>query len=129
MTDDQLGDMMVRHLPEGVRLTAVMDCCHSGTGLDLPYSWTGHGWREDTNPYHTLGDVQMFSGCADDDTSSDASTAYGASGGAMTTAFCDVLRANPGLCYSDLMRLLNQTMGRRGFSQRAQLTSSQTFGF
>lgn len=129
MTDDQLSEIIVKNLPEGVRLTAVMDCCHSGTGLDLPYTWTARGWKEDTNPYHSLGDVQMFSGCADEDTSSDAATAYGAAGGAMTTAFCDVLRANLYLSYSDLMKMLNQTMARRGFSQRAQLTSSQRFGF
>jgi hypothetical protein len=129
LTDDHIAELMVRHLPEGVRLTAVMDCCHSGTGLDLPYTWTGRGWREETNPFHTLGDVQMFSGCEDDDTSSDASTAYGAAGGAMTTAFCDVLRRHHGgVRYADLIGLLNQVMAQRGFSQRAQLTSSQCFG-
>jgi len=129
MTDDEMGEIMVKHLPEGVRLTAVMDCCHSGTGLDLPYTWTGRGWKEETNPYFSFGDVQMLSGCEDDDTSSDASTAYGAAGGAMTTAFCDVLRSQQGLCYSDLMLQLNQLMRRRGFSQHAQLTSSQQFHF
>jgi len=129
MTDDEMGEIMVKQLPEGVRLTAVMDCCHSGTGLDLPFTWTARGWKEETNPYFSLCDVQMFSGCEDDDTSSDASTAYGAAGGAMTTAFCDVLRSYPGLSYSDLMSQLNQLMRRRGFSQRAQLTSSQQFRF
>merc|ERR1719499_2672641 len=81
ITDDIMGDLMVKHLPEGVRLTAVMDCCHSGTGLDLPFSWTGRGWREETNPFHSRGDVQLFSGCADDDTSADATGAWGAAGG------------------------------------------------
>mmetsp|Transcript_18484 Transcript_18484/g.48777 ORF Transcript_18484/g.48777 Transcript_18484/m.48777 type:complete len:172 (-) Transcript_18484:55-570(-) len=106
-----------------------MDCCHSGTGLDLPYTWTSRGWKEETNPYHSMGDVVMFSGCADDDTSADATTAYGASGGAMTTAFCDVLRSNPRLNFTELMRQLNHTIARRGFRQRAQLTSSQQFSF
>lgn len=129
ITDDEMSEIMVRHLPEGVRLTCVMDCCHSGTGMDLPYKWTGWGWREETNPYFSLGDVQMFSGCEDDDTSSDAATAYGAAGGAMTTAFCDVLRNSPGLAYSQFMSHLNQLMHRRGFSQHAQLTSTQQFAF
>jgi len=108
-----------------------MDCCQSGTGLDLHSAWNPRrGWREETNPFHTLGDVQLFSGCEDDDTSSDASTAYGAAGGAMTTAFCDVLRQNPGgLTYAQFMQHLTSVIHRRGFSQHAQLTSSQRFEF
>jgi len=130
MPDDQLGDIIVKGLPEGVRLTAIMDCCHSGTGLDLPYTWMhGRGWKEETNPFHSMGDVQMISGCEDDDTSSDASTVYGAAGGAMTTAFCDVMRAKRCLSYPDLMQQLNHVMRSRGFSQHAQLTSSQRFDF
>jgi hypothetical protein len=44
---------------------ALLDSCHSGTGLDLPFTWQPRqgGWREETNPYHSLGDVQMISGC------------------------------------------------------------------
>jgi len=131
MTDDEISEILVRHLPEGVRLTAVMDCCHSGTGLDLPFAWNPRrGWKEETNPFLSLGDVQLFSGCEDDDTSSDASTAYGAAGGAMTTAFCDVLRQNPGgLTYAQFMQQLTSVIHRRGFSQHAQLTSSQRFEF
>merc|ERR1719330_2329180 len=106
-----------------------MDCCHSGTCLDLPFCWTGRGWREETNPYHSLGDVQMFSGCEDDDTSSDASTAYGAAGGAMTTALCDVLRRNPSPLYPELLNMLSQSLRQRGFSQQPVLSSSQCFDF
>merc|ERR1712060_526844 len=48
----------------------------------------------------------------------------------MTTAFCDVLReSGAGLPYPRLMDRLNTVMRRRGFSQRAQLTSSQRFDF
>lgn len=35
--DDLLYDIVVKNLPEGVFLFALMDCCHSGTVFDLPY--------------------------------------------------------------------------------------------
>jgi len=34
---------MVKPLPEGCLLTALADCCHSGTVLDLPYSYNISG--------------------------------------------------------------------------------------
>eukprot|EP00406_Dinophysis_acuminata_P015370 CAMPEP_0179348438 /NCGR_PEP_ID=MMETSP0797-20121207/73696_1 /TAXON_ID=47934 /ORGANISM="Dinophysis acuminata, Strain DAEP01" /LENGTH=472 /DNA_ID=CAMNT_0021063231 /DNA_START=1 /DNA_END=1415 /DNA_ORIENTATION=- len=107
VVDDEIFDAIVLPLPPGVKLTAVMDCCHSGTGLDLPYSWTQRGWREEVNPYFPRGDVQLFSGCEDDDVSADACSRYGQAGGAMTTAFCDVLRSHPSPTYAQLMTELS----------------------
>lgn len=129
IVDDDLFDIICATLPSGAKLTAVMDCCHSGTGLDLPFTYDTYGrnWIEDDNPCHSEGDVQLFSGCEDDQTSADASSLYGAAAGAMTTAFCDVLESNPAPTYPQLLQSLHGKLQSRGFSQRPQLTASQRF--
>jgi len=43
IVDDEVHDVLVRGLPKGVRLTAIMDCCHSESVLDLPYSYNING--------------------------------------------------------------------------------------
>eukprot|EP00755_Sulcionema_specki_P025021 Sspe_Gene.82372::Locus_53988_Transcript_1_1_Confidence_1.000_Length_1485::g.82372::m.82372 len=42
ITDDQLFEHLCASLPPGVRLVCIMDCCHSGTILDLPYTFVGN---------------------------------------------------------------------------------------
>jgi metacaspase-1 len=39
IVDNDLFDILVANLPKGVRLTCIMDCCHSGSILDLPYTY------------------------------------------------------------------------------------------
>jgi len=129
ITDDQISQIIVHPLPNGSRLTAVMDSCHSGTGLDLPFKWTYRGWKEETNPHFSPADVQLFSGCADDDCSADAGGMYQAPGGAMTTALCEALRMNPAPTYGGLMQQMSYVLRQRGFSQKPQLSSTQPFEF
>mmetsp|Transcript_28046 Transcript_28046/g.87048 ORF Transcript_28046/g.87048 Transcript_28046/m.87048 type:complete len:400 (-) Transcript_28046:89-1288(-) len=127
--DDLLWKELVNKVPEGVRLTAIMDCCHSGTGLDLPFKFQmGRGWSVDDDPGFSPGDVQMFSGCMDSQTSADC-VAGGVAGGAMTNAFLAVLSAHDDgdLQYHDLMDALHTELKRKRMSQKPQLSSSQKF--
>lgn len=124
--DDELWSNLVYPLPSGVRLTAIMDCCHSGTGLDLPFTWN-MGWREDENPSHSCGDVQLFSGCQDDQCSSDGDVERFKIGGAMTNAFIRAYKAQPFQPYPEFLERLRHNLRKAGFSQRPQLSSSQAF--
>jgi len=41
--DDDLYELLIKNLPDGVHMTSLMDCCHSGTIMDLPYLFKGDG--------------------------------------------------------------------------------------
>ncbi|KAJ2893467.1 Ca(2+)-dependent cysteine protease [Coemansia aciculifera] len=41
--DDVMNAIMVRPLPRGARLTAIFDCCHSASALDLPFKYNHLG--------------------------------------------------------------------------------------
>lgn len=129
IVDDEIFDTTCAPLQSGVKLTGVMDCCHSGTGLDLPFVWQGGKWIEEDNPCHSAGDVCMISGCMDEQTSADATGNRGEAAGAMTTALCDVLDDLSGssIGYTQLLEQMRVKLAQRGFDQIPNLTSSQRF--
>ncbi|KDN35889.1 hypothetical protein RSAG8_11251, partial [Rhizoctonia solani AG-8 WAC10335] len=43
IVDDDMHEIMVQSLPPGCRLTAIFDCSHSGSALDLPYTYSTGG--------------------------------------------------------------------------------------
>jgi len=43
IVDDVIYENLVKPLPQGCRLTAVFDSCHSGTVMDLPYTYQCDG--------------------------------------------------------------------------------------
>ncbi|KAJ1801830.1 Ca(2+)-dependent cysteine protease, partial [Coemansia sp. RSA 2598] len=149
--DDDMNAIMVRPLPRGARLTAIFDCCHSATALDLPFmynhmgklknekaiSFAGKGLMAAGNSYlkgdiagalkgltksldimmtgdqkleksrrtkSTMGDVIMFSGCKDDQTSADTKTEDLAFTGAMSHALVSSMNANPHQTYVELLQ-------------------------
>lgn len=46
LRDDDVFEMLVAPLPKGVLMTCIMDCCHSGSILDLPYGFLADGQQE-----------------------------------------------------------------------------------
>jgi hypothetical protein len=55
IVDDEMHDIMVKPLPAGCRLTAIFDCCHSGSALDLPYEYGVNGTLREPNMVRDAG--------------------------------------------------------------------------
>lgn len=129
ITDDIIWSAIVYPLLDGVKLVTVMDSCHSGTVLDLPYDYDYKlsKWKEDLNPCHSAGDVIQFSGCTDDQYSDTIGTKRYNAGGAMTNALLAVLNQNASPTYEELLQQMTTHLRQQGFKQAPQLTASQRF--
>lgn len=54
LIDDEIHAICVKYLPPGVRLTVILDCCHSGTGMDLPYVYNHDGSLKKYSPFKQI---------------------------------------------------------------------------
>ncbi|KAI4837175.1 metacaspase-1 [Plasmodium brasilianum] len=91
--DDELHKHLIQPLNNGVKLIAVMDCCNSGSSIDLAYKYKmkSRKWKEVKNPFHVVCDVSQLSGCKDNDFSYEIDNGRNAPGGSMVTAIIHIL--------------------------------------
>ena len=110
-------------------LFAVLDCCHSGSGMDLAYNlYQRYGGLSlsmvrDKSYTPTKGKVIMLSGCLDPQTSADAYE-EGQSQGALTYAFLKVMQRK-NLTYEKLVLEVRKLLKRKGYSQIPTLSSGR----
>ena len=101
IVDDELW-AWASSFPEGATVFSIVDACHSGSALDLPYALKAQPGkvgafsvaRVERRP-DTAAKVIMLSGCRDDQTSLDSVDANRQPAGALTYAFCDYVLHNP----------------------------------
>ncbi|KAL6648035.1 hypothetical protein ACP70R_012259 [Stipagrostis hirtigluma subsp. patula] len=113
--DDEINETIVRPLGRGVKLHAIVDTCHSGTILDLPYlcrlsrtgywQWENHGGASAATKRPSGGGLAVsISGCSDSQKSADScGFSEGEPIGAMTDSFIKAVQAEPGLTYGSLL--------------------------
>lgn len=122
ITDDELN-RIISTVPKGTTLIMVIDACHSGSILDLPYKLSGDN-IENVCLDKVDGNVICISGCKDEQVSMDVfsgNTAYGA----MSNALQEVLRnLNPNDTWRILLKKLRNNLSRDRYAQIPQLTFS-----
>jgi len=137
IVDDILFSTLVEPLPAGCRLTAVFDCCRSGTVLELPFIYDMHkmdGQRTDADWFkdrrHRIGhpaNVICWSGCLNSQRSREEAVWVGQDVigvGAMSNAFITGLTENPNQSYEHLLGSIRRTLIQEGHvNQTPQLSS------
>ncbi|KAF6140576.1 hypothetical protein GIB67_013869 [Kingdonia uniflora] len=119
--DDEINATIVRPLPKGTTLHAIIDACHSGTILDLPllcrmtyngqYVWENHSPRSGAYNGTSGGLAVSLSGCDDNQTSADTSALSGNTmTGAMTYSFIQAAQSAPGLTYGCLINAMRNAI-------------------
>jgi len=156
ITDDWLFENIISKVPKDVTLWCFLDCCHSGTAVDLKYNYQSSSrykkgiipqnlvykkeeWT-DTFSYSiersrdVVGNVCLFSGCQDKQTSADAFI-NNSGQGAFTYCLLETLKSN---LQENTLRYKNGTMKLRsilkdincrldcnGYEQNTQLSLSK----
>ena len=130
IVDDVFNAIVKTYLKANVTLVVIMDCCNSGTMLDLKYqyfdddNYDNHTINEAND--ETLGNVIMISGCKDNQTSTDAFIDK-IPQGAMTWALLKTLNEDDNISWSDLLVKMRNTLKNAHFDQIPQLSSGKPF--
>ncbi|KAK0194738.1 hypothetical protein F5146DRAFT_257847 [Armillaria mellea] len=100
---------------------ALFDSCHSGTILDLPYTYNCIGQYYGTTPgLDVSADVICWSGAKDNQKGRETSK-----GGVMTNAFIEAFKHNPKQSYKGLLHSIRTIVEYKGYKRIPQLGSSR----
>lgn len=126
--DDEFKTIINQKLKAGCTLIALFDSCHSGSVLDLKYSYPDYSTKKinSLDTTDTVGNVIMISGCMDNQTSAEANIDKGKASGAMTWSLLETLKQNPsGLSWTNLLTNMRNKLNGSGFIQIPQLSSGR----
>lgn len=126
--DDDFKTIIRQKLKTGATLVALFDSCHSGSILDLKYSYPSYtvSVSSSLDMMDTAGTVILISGCLDDQLSAEASIDGGKVSGAMTWSLLETLKQYPtGLTWNTLLTNMRTLLNSSGFNQIPQLSSGR----
>jgi hypothetical protein len=127
ITDDELRTTLAARIPVGCKCLVTLDCCHSGTAVDLRYRWqapsaTQLSYTEAAAYPKTAGSVLFLSGCRDEEYAMDTVGKDSRPCGAMTMALLDTWRTyGAGIKLKHLLWDTRKYLKDNGYTQVPQL--------
>jgi len=137
ITDDYMYKNFISKLDSSCKVNVIMDCCHSGTMLDLPYlynnsenkknntfidTWKSESYMDDEyRKKRNLPWVISLSGCKDKEVSWDV-TYNDNSNGALTWCFCKCYKNNKLIL--DIFDDVNSLLRDKNYDQHCMMNSS-----
>jgi hypothetical protein len=131
ISDDTLR-VLLGAFYKSTKITVLMDCCHSGSILDLPFVYTSsRDQRVESATVACHPKIIMISGCMDAQTSADAyDSGRREQTGAMTSSFLDVIALEPAALGNafHLVTCMRILLKERGMNQVPELSTSVRVG-
>jgi hypothetical protein len=130
ISDDELKTYLVNKLPQGCKCFVVLDCCHSGTALDLRYTIQAPSYgrlivSQNEKYPKTRGSVIFLSGCRDDQTSADTVDIQNIPSGALTNALLETWgNYGTNIKFKHLLWDIREILRKGKYSQIPQLSCS-----
>ena len=125
--DDEISNIIKNKLTSKATLFAIFDSCHSGTVLDLKYTFSENKGKLTINEEEKYNDnnhnIIMISGCKDNQYSEETLTDKGV-GGLMTWAFNEVVTKKEDLSWKDLYLNIKNLLKKIRAEQIPQLSIS-----
>ena len=129
ISDDEIKSIIQTYLKKDVTLFALIDCCHSGSILDLRYQYLNNNSDNtvatNLGNYETIGDIIMLSGCMDKQTSADAYINNNFQG-AMSWSFLKAIKSNPKITWKDLITNMRNLLKTSQYTQIPMLSSGKS---
>ena len=127
ISDDTLYSRLISPIKHiSARIICIMDCCHSGTIMDLPFQYDDikqEWFNASSVEEEYIATVIVISGCMDTQTSADA-TINNIPQGAMTFCYRRAIEEGAKTLHEVLIKIRG-ILKQNNFTQIPQLTSSK----
>lgn len=133
IVDDELRARLAAKIPAGSKCFVVLDCCYSGTAVDLRCLWAAPSattltYTENQKYAKTNGTVVFMSGCQDTQVAADTVDKQGKPCGALTMALLSTWKTyGPAIKFKYILWDVRKFLRDNGYTQIPQLSTGAAY--